>query len=261
MTLHRWATVTLLAVLSILIVLDFSYALPWWGYAIPFLIYGTMATVGSAWVSSGYHMKTLCHGSRREKKVGLSFDDGPHPEVTPQVLEILNERGIKAAFFLIGEQVIAYPELVERIYREGHLIGNHSWSHAFIFDLFPSKRMAIELTRTSEHIASLTGYYPLAFRPPYGVTNPMLRKAVERVGLVPIGWDVRSFDTSKNEKRSLKRVLGRIRSGSLILLHDTDQKMVRILPRLLDGMEEKGYECVRPDRLLQKDLQHEVSSV
>ncbi len=260
MTPHRWTTMLLLAVLSLLLALDLAYEVPWWSYLLPLLVYLGITVIGSTYIDSGHHMEVHCHGARDRKQVGLSFDDGPHPEITPQVLDILQKRGVKAAFFLIGERVEAHPELVERIHREGHLIGNHSWGHGFFFDLLPVKRMTRELTRTSELIASITGVYPTAFRPPYGVTNPMLRKAVERSDAIPVGWDVRSFDTSKSEEASVERVLERVRPGSIILLHDTHQKVLGVLPRLLDGLQEEGHACVRIDQLLQKDFQDEVSA-
>lgn len=254
MTPHRWAITILLIGLGSLFLLEGRMDVPIWAYISLIVAFLAVAIYGSSKVDSGYHLKVLTHGPRDRNEVALSFDDGPDPTVTPQVLDILSERGIRAVFFLIGEKVNAHPELVERMHREGHFIGNHSWSHAFFFDLLPTRAMVREIERTSKAIRSITGEPVRSFRPPYGVTNPMLRKAVKRSGLIPVGWDVGSMDSVKRGDKVFRRVLGKTRPGSILLFHDNDEKLVRILPEVLDRLEEKGFSFQSPDQLLQKEL-------
>ncbi len=256
MTPHHWATLSFVVLLGTLFIVDLSYMVPWWGYGILLLLFGFLVVMGSARIDSGYHVPAYCHGPRNSDMVSLSFDDGPDPEVTPKVLDLLRERGVRASFFLIGEKVEAHPDVVARINREGQFLGGHSWDHSYVFDLYPTRWVLRGIRRCGERIASITGHYPRAFRPPYGVTNPMIRRAVDRSDSIVVGWDIRSFDTSLNARQSVQRVLKRVRGGSLILLHDTDENVVRILPELLKGIEDKGYRPVPLEELLQMDLSY-----
>ncbi len=259
MTPHHKATLTLILLLGGLLVLDGFYRVPWWLYLLPLFAFLLLAVIGSSRIDSGYHLPTLCHGSRDENRISLSFDDGPDPEVTPKVLDLLKEKGIRASFFVIGRKVQAHPELVERIHREGHFLGNHSWHHGFFFDLLPTRKLVEELDHTSRAIERITGSYPLAFRPPYGVTNPMLKRAVDRLGMLAVGWDVRSMDTTLSADRSAQRVMERLRPGSLLLFHDSDEKVVGILSQVLDRIAQKGYRWVSLEELLERDLRDDAS--
>lgn len=252
MTPHGWSTTFFLVLLGGLFLTDLWWVgVPLWTYFLLLAIYLFVAVQGSIRIGSGYHLKALCHGSRDKAKVHLSFDDGPDPLVTPQVLDLLKENGVKASFFLIGKKVEAHPELVKRIREEGHMLGNHSWSHSFFFDLYSSTRMYRELEDASLAIERVTGERPYCFRPPYGVSNPMLRKAVKRSGLRVIGWDLRTFDTSRTPGKVMERVERKLRPGSIVLLHDTHPDLVRILPGILALLSEKGLEPADPHELLQ----------
>ncbi len=134
---------------------------------------------------------------------------------------------------------------------EGHIIGNHSFSHHRFFDLFSANKMLGDLKQMSESCQTTTGNTPRFFRPPYGVTNPNLKKAIFRGGFISIGWSIRSFDTvTRNENRLLQKILGSLKPGAILLLHDTEEITVQILPRLLQGIRDKGYEIKRLDKLI-----------
>lgn len=252
MTPHGRTTIGFLSAAVLLLLLDLlRYPIPIWSYLLLGAVYLTIAAIGSARIDSNYHIPAVCNGPRDRDRIALSFDDGPDPRVTPALLDLLKERDIKASFFLIGKKVKEEPELVERIHREGHHIGNHSWSHSYFFDLFSAKKMARELEDCSEAIRSITGTRPSSFRPPYGVTNPMLRKAVQRSGLRTIGWDVRSLDVNSSEGKCRERILKKVRPGSVILLHDTEEMILKLLPGLIDTLTERGYELRPLEEVLQ----------
>ncbi|MFM7078736.1 MAG: polysaccharide deacetylase family protein, partial [Bacteroidota bacterium] len=146
---------------------------------------------GSKNIDSGFFIKTVCK-TESDNQVALTFDDGPVKGQTEKVLDILHNHGVKATFFCIGKRMQENPDLVKRIEREGHLVSNHSYTHHFLFDMFPFKRMLAELMDTNQVILKVTGKTNLYFRPPYGVTTPVLARAINRSGLAGIGWSVRS---------------------------------------------------------------------
>ena len=183
--------------------------------------------------------------SSKEKKIALTFDDGPHPEHTPLVLDVLKKHKTKATFFLIGKHIEAHPDIVKRIHREGHDIGNHSYSHSNTIAFSIQKKWRQELSKTERLIEMNAGKSKKLFRPPYGVTTPSLARAIEQSKHDVIGWNIRPFDTVvKNTSLVIKTILTKLKSGSIVLLHDTHTKAPEILERLLSKLKEKGYQAV-----------------
>lgn len=179
--------------------------------------------------------------AHRGKEVALTFDDGPAAP-TAAILDVLAKEKVPATFFLIGKNITGNEALVKRMANEGHTIGNHSFNHAVGFDWQSAGAMQLELEQTSAAIEAVTGKPVSLFRPPYGVTNPNLAKAVGRIGLRSIGWNLRSMDTvAKEESQLLRKLLRRTRPGSIILLHDRCEITARILPDLVAGLRKKGY--------------------
>jgi peptidoglycan/xylan/chitin deacetylase (PgdA/CDA1 family) len=137
---------------------------------------------------------------------------------------------------------------------EGHIIGNHSYNHGVSFDWLTSAKMEQELKQTNDVIKKAIDKEPKLFRPPYGVTNPNLAKAVKRTGMYSIGWSVRSFDTNaKSKEILLGRLLNSIKGGDIILLHDTMPITKDILTELINKVRQKGFTFVRVDKLLEID--------
>lgn len=162
------------------------------------------------------------------------------------VLDVLGRRGGLAAFFLIGENVSGNEALVRRICREGHLVGVHSFGHRWYFPLMGRDRIIAELQETRSAIENVSGNGTILFRPPFGVTNPAIARAVENCGLRTVGWDVRSYDTVDYKKedglhRIAMRVLRHVRPGSIILLHDRIEGSDMLLEMILDGLDAKGF--------------------
>jgi peptidoglycan/xylan/chitin deacetylase (PgdA/CDA1 family) len=184
-------------------------------------------------------------------RVALTFDDGPDPEVTPRVLEILRQRQVPATFFCIGQRAAAHPEIVKSIADGGHLIGNHSWSHSHAFWFSGPRRLARELDRTQELLASLGGLAPRYFRAPAGIRSPLLDPFLHSRGLSLVSWTRRGFDTVvKSPSRVVARLVNRLGPGDVLLLHDgSGARMANgspvvldALPKLLDCVEAKGLE-------------------
>ena len=215
------------------------------------LIYIGVLFCGSYFIQWEFFLKSICSGKTKEKCIALSFDDGPAGDRTDRVLDLLRENQVQAAFFCIGKNLSGQETQLSRMMAEGHIIGNHSFSHHRFFDLFSSAKMFDDLKEMSQTCKVITGQTPRFFRPPYGVTNPNLKKAIQRSGLISIGWSIRSYDTViHNEDRLMKKILRSLKPGAILLLHDTQESTVRVLPRLLKGIKEKGYRLERLDKLI-----------
>lgn len=151
--------------------------------------------------------------------IALTFDDGPHPERTPKILDLLAQTDAKATFFLIGAQAARYPDIVRRIAHEGHAIGNHSWSHPWLPGL-SSRRIEIELTRCQETLETITGQPPRLVRPPYGSRDFRFYRIADKVGLTSTLWSLDSLDWAGAGVDLILKRLGRATAGDILLLHD-----------------------------------------
>jgi peptidoglycan/xylan/chitin deacetylase (PgdA/CDA1 family) len=215
------------------------------------LLYFFILFLGSYFIQLRFFLKSVCSANTSEKCIALSFDDGPGGNTTSQVLDILKENNVQAAFFCIGEKMTGQQEQLKRILKEGHIIGNHSYSHHRFFSLFSPGKMLSELEQTRRVCQEITGFSTRFFRPPYGVTNPNLRKAVLQGGYLSVGWSIRSYDTViKNDARLIARITSSLKPGAILLLHDTMEITIRILPRLLKEIRDKGYQIERLDKLI-----------
>jgi peptidoglycan-N-acetylglucosamine deacetylase len=178
--------------------------------------------------------------------VRLTFDDGPNPAATPSILTTLSRHGVRATFFVVGRLAAAYPAIVQRENREGHTVGNHSWDHADLTRLSPAQ-VESELRRTDDVIQRTIGTTPTQWRPPYGARNAAVVAAARRVGLTSmVLWTVDPRDWADPPATTVRdRVLGAVRPGSVVLLHDgTGANTAAALPPILDGLAARGY-CVR----------------
>ena len=216
------------------------------------------------------YMRVFCCKKTEEKIIAITFDDGPDPIQTPKVLKVLREKHIPACFLPAGfaPENFLYPtycptftvaavigiELLRQIIKEGHRIGNHSFSHSGYFPLYTFKRMCHDLITCQQELEKVTGQPVLWFRPPFGVTNPTLAKAVRRLGYIPIGWNIRTLDTQQpTPEKIIKRIKKRLVPGSILLLHDRMPDSDRLLVQVLDFIEKEGYTVVTLDRLI-KDM-------
>lgn len=168
--------------------------------------------------------------------IALTFDDGPHPERTPRVLDLLAQAKVHATFFLIGERAVAHPELVRRIAAEGHEVGNHSWSHARRLPFCSGRRIEAELSRCQDALAELTGVTPRLFRPPYGARDVRVYRIARALELTPVLWSVDSFDWAGVSAQRVLARARRARGGDVVLLHDGDPKAEGLLPALAEWL-------------------------
>ncbi|HRO41493.1 MAG TPA: polysaccharide deacetylase family protein [Flavipsychrobacter sp.] len=223
----------------------------WWFLAL-FLVYSSALVLGAIYIRWNFYLKSFDKGENKNW-IALTFDDGPAGK-TAAILDILKNENVPATFFCIGKNVSDNSELVKRWDDEGHLIGNHSFNHGFNFDWQSAKQMAEEIEQTNATIRSIIGKSPAFFRPPYGVTNPNVAKAVKLTQVHSIAWNVRSFDTTaKNPDQLLARILNQLRGGDIILLHDSMPITCEILTELIHKARQKGFTFVRVDKMLGLD--------
>lgn len=209
------------------------------------LLAAVLLVRGSASVRASWYLRMRCRARRAGRRVALTFDDGPDPQRTPAVLDLLARQGVRATFFVVGARAEAHPELVRRMVAEGHVVGNHSYTHSWRFPLRSLGRTVEELRRTGEVLHRITGRQPRLFRPPFGVTNPTIARAVRRLGLDPVGWSIRSLDTmGQSPERVAARILRRLHPGAVILLHDRCAGSERLVGLLVEGLRSRSLEPV-----------------
>lgn len=185
--------------------------------------------------------------SRDEKKIALTFDDGPHPYYTEQLLKGLKERDAKATFFITGKNVEEYPEIVKKIYEDGHLIGNHTYNHT---QLTSKNRESFkeEIIKTNESIKAVTGEDTIYVRPPYGSWNKEFEK---ELNMFPVLWTIDPLDwCSSNVSCIVDTVCARAGENEIILMHDQYKSTVTAALKIVDRLQEEGYEFVTVDELL-----------
>jgi peptidoglycan/xylan/chitin deacetylase (PgdA/CDA1 family) len=181
--------------------------------------------------------------------VAITIDDGPEPNVTPQVLELLAKYGTCVTFFCVGERVLRHADLAREIVHRGHAIENHSQRHRHDFSLLGPKRMSSEISRAQDSIFSVTGTLPQFFRAPAGLRNPFLDPILQRLGLRLASWTRRGFDTLSGDADTVyRRVANPLRGGDILLMHDGNAArssrgapvILEVLPRLLDTLASRG---------------------
>src|SRR5690606_27468827 len=206
----------------------------WW-YGLLFMFWFLMMAIASFSMSWKFYLKSITSNKIvTDKKIALTFDDGPNSEFTLKVLQILKDYNAKATFFCIGQNIETYPEILRAIADGGHDIGNHSFSHDLMIDFNSTERWLQEIKQTDNSIHKITGKKTTLFRPPFGVTTPKLAKALKVTEHKVIGWNIRSFDTViNNPQKILKRITKRVHPGAIILLHDKQSNVLLVLEHLL----------------------------
>ncbi len=233
----------------------------WWPWILlaVFLNHVALGLIGS-WPRSrtmGENMLRLPAAAASRNEIALTFDDGPDPEVTPKVLDILDSYHAKASFFVIGDKAAAHPGLVREIVKRGHSVENHSRGHSKVFGFFAWAALREDIGTAQEIIAGITGRAPVFFRSPMGIRNPFLDPVIARLGLRYITWTRRGFDTvAGNPAVVLDRLTRDLSAGDILLLHDrrsrAQQAMVlAVLPALLDRIAAAGLKPVSLPQAMQ----------
>jgi peptidoglycan/xylan/chitin deacetylase (PgdA/CDA1 family) len=220
-------------------------------YLLVAFIWSLIVFWGSAFIGSNYHVKTYCGNPlETEKKIALTFDDGPH-EMTLLVLDVLKKHNAKATFFCIGKNIETHPDILRKVIEDGHTVGNHTYSHVPFFDFYRKDQVIAEIQQTDALVESVLGKKTNLFRPPYGVTNPSIRRALAITKHKTIGWNIRSLDgVVKTEDFLLNRIIKRIKPGGIVLLHDTSVQTVIVLEQLLSYLQKNNYAVVPLNQLL-----------
>jgi len=239
-----------IAILSLIVVSNY-YEVGIFAYLVLIAVYILLIVIGTFSIRQNFYFKSLNSADTSKKEIALTFDDGPHPDITPEVLNLLDAYAVKATFFCIGKQVDNNKEIVKEADKRGHVIGNHSYYHGHLFDLQSSVKMTHELNQTRNSIYHAIGKMANLFRPPFGVTNPLLKIAVNNANLISIGWSIRSFDTNRSQEYVISRLKKNIHPGAIILLHDTREKVIPILTAFLPWLQQNGYQVVSIEKLLQ----------
>lgn len=195
------------------------------------------------------------------KEIAFTFDDGPDPCYTPELLDLLKEHGVKATFFVLGKKAEKYPELIQRMYREGHQIGIHNYIHTPNWISSPWANRREQVDRTADIVERITGERPIFYRPPWGLLNLgdlfLMRKSYQIVL-----WSVMVGDWKASVSVE-QLLLQRIKPGSIVVLHDSGdtfgadeeapRHMITGLKEVLKEIRMKGFECLRMDELLDKE--------
>jgi peptidoglycan/xylan/chitin deacetylase (PgdA/CDA1 family) len=219
---------------------------------IDILLYVAIVAVGSSRINSQMFMPAICRGDPESRQVAITFDDGPHPQRSAEIMETLEGSGARASFFLTGKKAVGHEQIVKRMADSGHTIGNHTYSHSRLFPFFPAGRIAGEVTSTSRLLERFTGQKVRYFRPPFGVTNPNIARGLRGLNMKVVGWSIRSFDTrNEHPEKVVKRISCRVAGGEIILLHETSEHILEILTRLLELLDEKGLEAVSLDEMFE----------
>jgi peptidoglycan/xylan/chitin deacetylase (PgdA/CDA1 family) len=235
----------LASVLTLLIIASWYFFNISLYYLFPILIsYIAVVTFGTLNISFNYFFHSYCNSNTSKKEIALTFDDGPHPDITPKLISLLNSYNIPATFFCTGKNALANSHIVESIHKNNHIIGNHSYGHSGLFDLFTSTRMHKEIVDTNEIIEKVTGRSPLFFRPPYGITNPLLRKALKKTKMVSIGWSLRPFDTVINPQKVISSLKANTKPGDIVLFHDTNPNIIAIIEDYLIWLQKNDFKIV-----------------
>lgn len=201
----------------------------------------------------GSNITRLPCGAGGGHSIALSFDDGPDPETTPRVLDLLDRAGARASFFCIGERALRHPALVRDIVQRGHAVENHTHSHPHAFATYGPRRMQREVEQAQAALADVTGRAPRLFRAVAGLRNPFLQPILERLGLQLVSWTRRGYDTRTGDASTvLGRLVRKLGAGDILLLHDGhaarsgtgEPVILQVLPLLLARMQELGLASV-----------------
>lgn len=250
----RLTTILFFTLVTLAWIANYLILFPFWVIYTLILLYVSMLILGSIFIEWNFYLHSINSINELEnqekqkensKQICLTFDDGIHPVNTPKALEILAKQNVKAHFFLIGKNIIGNEHIVMKMKNDGHIIGNHSQYHLWNFDLQSSSQMCQELISTNEIIEKITGDKPTLFRPPYGVTNPNLKKAIQQCNMISIGWNVRSMDTiAKSKKHLLDKLIKKTKPNSIILLHERCDVTLEVLTEYMEHCKAQGYTFV-----------------
>jgi peptidoglycan/xylan/chitin deacetylase (PgdA/CDA1 family) len=210
---------------------------------------------GSEDKSDSGSIRTHYSGNGVQKLAALTFDDGPESELTPQILDILDDYDIKATFFVIGQNAARHTDVLKDISDRGHEIGNHSWSHKYLPKISKSSKEN-EILKTEQLLIDILGEHTPIFRPPYGAVKAQDKQLIDSLGYKIVNWSVDTRDwAGTSGEQMMKYVKQQLKPGGIILMHNsgntkTVKNMMSILPTMIEWIREQGYEFVTITEIL-----------
>jgi peptidoglycan/xylan/chitin deacetylase (PgdA/CDA1 family) len=213
----------------------------------------------------GFFLPIISRGNSGQKAVSITFDDGPDPFSTEPLLNLLDQHGVKATFFVVGKKAAAHPQLIKKILKMGHLLGNHSYSHDNLCMLKSRKHLFQEISAAQEILARFH-VKTLVFRPPVGITNPKLLGVLKDLGMVIVNFTRRGMDFGNRRLKGLsKRILKHLRSDHIIALHDVSPTKRADLPlwlneidKVLQGINDRGMTVLPLSELMGRPVMIET---
>jgi len=215
---------------------------------------------------SNFYLPVVSRGSSGRKAVALTFDDGPDPQTTPELLRLLKKHRVAGTFFVNGRKAGLYPHLIEEILSHGHCVANHSFNHD-VFMAFRGKQTVIRDIEAVQEVLRRHGIAPLAFRPPAGITSPRLREVLKTKGMFAVNFSCRARDGGNRWLRHLsQKILRRLRPGDIVLLHDIPPRSAALLSlwveeigRVLEGIRTEGLVVLPLAELIGKPVMIKIA--
>jgi len=252
----------LLSLACIVFALDaFGSPPPVWQPVLLLLCLATLATLGTLFPRLQIYTAVLQSVAAGRKRVALTFDDGPHPETTRRVLALLAEHGAKATFFVVGQKVERYPDVVREIVAAGHELGLHGFVHDRLYSLRSTTYVQQDIARTQRAIETACGVQTRLFRPPIGFVGHLIAIAADRADVELVAWSARGLDgwSGARAERVLPRLLRGLRDGAIVMLHDASEReafvpvSLELLPELLNELHQRGLKAVSVTELMLRD--------
>ncbi len=238
-------------VLGILL-LDIAFHTKLIWLALTTLFFSGIIALGVSVMRLNFFVQSRSKIFTEKKDIALTFDDGPAPEFTPKILDLLKEFDAKATFFCIGSKVKGQEAILKRIIGEGHAIGNHTFDHANSFPWWSIKKIKESIANADRAFNEAGIETPVMFRPPFGVTNNLIATAIKQSSKQCVGWSIRTKDTCKSIDDVVNKVKNKLKAGDIILLHDTNPNILVELREILEYCKKNNFTPVALNNIEQK---------
>ncbi len=215
-----------------------------------FALYASVFIWGVFDLRIQFFLKTYCSNKQEKSALCLTFDDGPDPNITGDILDLLKENGLKATFFIIGNKAKQFPDIVRRAYDEGHTIACHDLTHSPFSNFRFSSKMTREISQTQSILESIIGKKPRLYRPPAGLANPHLDTALSQLSMDCVGYSARAKDAGNRRIRAIRNIHSLAKPGSVVLLHDClpvaeyKDEILKQLTLLFATMKQKNISAI-----------------
>ncbi len=231
---------------------------------VPLLFYVILCFTAPLLPGFSFFLPIISRGPSHKQAVALTFDDGPNPASTTPLLDLLDRHGVRATFFVNGHRAAQFPQLIRQMTTGGHTIGNHTYTHDNLIMFKSTQALHSEIERT-QHALQALSVHPLTFRPPVGVTSPRLGPVLKQMGMYTVNFSCRAGDRGNRRIHDLSdRILGKLRSGDIIMLHDipprksqTPEAWLRQVDRLLTGIRKRDLRIVPLSDLIDRPVMAE----